>query len=283
MIRIVRAGEVVWRDGYRRERAMIKIGITGAAGRMGRRIAALTIESQEFDIVAAMEAPGHPELGKDIGELAGVGTFGVEVRDSLEGSPEVLIDFSQPEGTIKWLDAAVDRGAAMVIGTTGLTESQLAAVADAAGKIAIMRAANMSVGINLLLKVLAEVATALGSDYDVEISEAHHRFKKDAPSGTAIALAKAICQATGKDYGETVVFGRGGQCPRRSGEIGMHAMRVGDTIGEHTVSFGNLGETVTIGHSAHTRDTFARGAIRAARWLVGKSPGLYSMHDVLRG
>ncbi len=127
----------------------------------------------------------------------------------------------------------------------------------------------------------AEVARALGGDYDVEIAETHHRFKKDAPSGTALALARAICAATGKDPGEAITHGRGGLCPRRPGEIGMHALRVGDTVGEHTVYFGNLGETITLGHSAHTRDTFARGALRAAAWLVGRPPGMYTMLDVL--
>jgi len=260
---------------------MIKIAITGAAGRMGRRIAALAIESEQFDIVSAMEVPGSDALGRDIGELAGVGAFGVKVTEALDEAPEVLIDFSLPEGTMHWLEACMGCGAAMVIGTTGLTESQAAAVADAAGTIPIVHAANMSVGVNVLLKVAGEVAKALGADYDIEISETHHRFKKDAPSGTAIALARSICAATGKSYGDAAVLGRGGHCPRKPGEIGMHALRVGDTIGEHSVHFGNLGETITLGHSAHTRDTFVRGALRAAAWIAGKKPSLYDMQDVL--
>ncbi len=138
-----------------------------------------------------------------------------------------------------------------------------------------------AVGVNVLLKVVAEVAKALGADYDIEIAETHHRFKKDAPSGTALALAKSICAATGRDVGDALTYGRGGQCPRKPGEIGMHALRVGDTVGEHTVYFGNLGETISIGHSAHTRDTFVRGALRAAQWVANKPAGLYSMHDVL--
>lgn len=260
---------------------MTKIAITGAGGRMGRRIAALGIESEEFDIVSAVEAAGHEAIGADIGELAGVGTFGVAVTDTLQDVPDVVIDFSVPEGTLKWLDAARDHGAAMVIGTTGLTESQQAAVVDAGRRIAVVQAPNMSVGINVLLDVVAQVARALGEDYDTEVSETHHRFKKDAPSGTAIALAKAICAATGRDYGEAAVLGRGGNSSRAPGEIGMHSLRVGDTVGEHVVQFGNLGETITIAHSAHTRDTFARGALRAAKWVAGKPPGIYSMHDVL--
>ncbi len=250
---------------------------------MGRRIAALAIASEQFDIVGALESSGQEAIGRDVGELAGVGTFGVKVTEQLTEAPQVLIDFSLPEGTMRWLGLCRDRNIAMVIGTTGLTESQLAEVADSASRIAIVQAANMSVGVNMLLKVVGEVASALGEDYDVEITEAHHRFKKDAPSGTAIALAKAVCSATGREYGESAVLGRGGQCQRRPGEIGMHAIRLGDTVGEHSVHFGCLGETVTISHSAHTRDTFARGALRAALWVANKGPGLYSMQSVLFG
>lgn len=260
----------------------MKIAINGAAGRMGKRIAALAIEAGEFDIVAALDQKGHPDIGRDLGEVAGIGTFGLEISDSMNDAfPEVMIDFSLPEGTMDALPLCRKKGIAMVIGTTGLTESQQAEVADTASEIPIIHASNYSVGINVLLKVTARVARALGEAYDVEIAETHHRFKKDAPSGTAVSLAKSICDARGVDYGETVIFGRGGHCPRNSGEIGMHALRAGDTIGEHQVHFGNLGETVTLSHSAHTRDTFVRGALRAAQWLAGKRPGRYDMADVL--
>jgi 4-hydroxy-tetrahydrodipicolinate reductase len=262
---------------------MIKIAIAGAAGRMGRRLAALAIEGELFDVVAALEAPGHADLGKDVGELAGCGRFGLAVADTIQDEPQVLIDFTTPEGTMHWLEACRAKCLPMVIGTTGLTPSQQAAVADAAGELPIVHAANMSVGVNLLLKIVADVAAALGEDYDIEVSETHHRFKKDSPSGTAIALARSICAALGKDYGQVAVLGRGGQQPRRKGEIGLHALRVGDTVGEHAVHFGNLGETITIAHSAHTRDTFARGALRAAAWLIGKPAGLYDMQGVLFG
>ena len=260
---------------------MTGIALAGAAGRMGKRITALAIETEQFDIVAALEMSGHPALGRDIGELAGAGAFGVKVSADLPETPGVLIDFSAPEGTMHWLAECRDRGSAMVIGTTGLTESQRAEIADSASRIAIVHAANMSVGVNVLLKAVAQMAAALGEDYDIEVCETHHRFKTDAPSGTAIALARSICEATGKDYGEAAVLGRGGQCPRKPGEIGMHAMRVGDTIGEHRVYFGNLGETVILGHSVHTRDTFARGALRAAQWVAERDPGLYDVQDVL--
>ncbi len=260
---------------------MTRIAITGAAGRMGRRIAALAIESEQFDIVSALEGPGHDLLGRDVGDLAGVGTFGVPVTVELQDTPDVLIDFSLPEGTSHWVEVCREHGARMVIGTTGLTPSHEAAIADAASRIAIVKAGNYSMGINLLVKIVALVARTLGEDYDVEISETHHRFKKDAPSGTAIMLAKSICEATGREYGEVATLGRGGQCPRKSGEIGMHALRVGDTVGEHSVYFGNLGETLTFSHSAHTRDNFVHGALRAAQWIMDKPPGLYDMQDVL--
>ncbi len=260
---------------------MIRIAITGAAGRMGRRIAALAIESEQFDVVSALESSGCEHVGRDVGELAGVGTFGVKVTEELTDTPAVLIDFSLPEGTMRWLEVCRSHGVAMVIGTTGLTESQQAEVADAGSSIPIVHAANMSVGINALLRVVGDLAAALGEDYDVEIAETHHRFKQDAPSGTAIALARAVCAARGREYGDAAVLGRGGRQPRNSGEIGMHALRVGDTVGEHSVHFGNLGETITISHSAHTRDTFVRGALRAAAWVSEKPAGLYDMQDVL--
>ncbi|MHC4982247.1 MAG: 4-hydroxy-tetrahydrodipicolinate reductase [Planctomycetota bacterium] len=261
---------------------MIEIAITGAGGRMGRRLAAIAIESEKFDIVSAVEAPGHEAVGRDVGELAGAGTFGVEVTAELgETQPKVLIDFSMPESTLNWLEACRQRSVAMVIGTTGFTVSQEAAIADAAGAIPIVKAGNFSTGINLLCKLVALSARTLGAEYDIEITETHHRFKKDAPSGTAIMLARSICKALGKDYGDAVIFGRGGRQPRKPGEIGIHAIRVGDTVGEHAVHFGNLGETVTLAHSAHTRDTFARGALRAAEWVLAKPAGLYSMMDVL--
>jgi 4-hydroxy-tetrahydrodipicolinate reductase len=260
---------------------MIKIAINGANGRMGRRVAALAIESGQFDIVAALEAAGNDSLGRDIGELAGLESLGVNVTAELTARPDALIDFSTPAGTLAALAACRKARSAMVIGTTGLTDSQRAEIAEAAKDIAIVASPNMSVGVNVLLKIVAEIAKALGPNYDVEIAETHHRFKADAPSGTAIALARSICAALGKEYDQAAVFGRSGQAPRKSGQIGLHALRVGDTVGEHVVHFGNLGETITIGHSAHTRDTFARGALRAAAWLIGQKPGLYSMADVL--
>ncbi len=260
---------------------MTKLAITGAAGRMGRRIAALALEHDGLELVAATEAPGAEAIGRDVGELAGAGPCGVAVSDHLETDADAVIDFSLPEGTGAVLPICRERKIAMVIGTTGLDDAQLDAVADAAEDIPLIHASNYSVGVNLLLKILGPVAEALGPAYDIEIAETHHRFKKDAPSGTALSLAEAICNALGKDPAKALTHGRAGHQPRQRGEIGMHALRVGDTVGEHQVHFGNLGETITIAHSAHTRDTFVRGALRAALWLAGREPGRYTMADVL--
>ena len=263
----------------------IKLAVIGVAGRMGRRIAALAIESELFDVVAGTEYVGSPDLGKDIGDLAGVGTFGVKATATLpedaENWPDVAIDFSLPEGTMAFLPICRQKNIPMVIGTTGLTESQLAELADTATAIPIIYAGNYSMGINLLTKLIGQAARALGEEYDVEVSETHHRFKKDAPSGTALMLARSVTDVRGVDLGEAITHGRGGPQPRKAGEIGMHALRVGDTVGEHSVYFGNLGETITISHAAHTRDTFVRGALRAATWVLGKKPAQYDMCDVL--
>ncbi len=248
---------------------------------MGRRIAALAIEASTFDIVAAVDQAGEDTIGQDIGTLAGAGPFGVKVTAELEEFADVAIDFSLPEGTMHHLPILRRKGIPAVIGTTGLTESQLAELADAAGEVPIVHAGNYSTGINLLCRLVAEAANILGEEFDVEISETHHRFKQDAPSGTAIMLARAVCGVRGVDYGEAATLGRGGRQPRKEGEIGIHALRVGDTVGEHSVHFGNQGETITLSHSAHTRDTFIRGALRAAKWVAGKKPGLYDMADVL--
>ena len=230
-----------------------------------------------------MDVAGCAAMGADLGGLCGMAACGLSVSEGLQGEPEAIIDFSAPSGTVHWAGVARERKIGLIVGTTGLTESNLAVLADAAADIPIVQSPNMSVGVNLLFKVVGEVARALGPDYDIEIAETHHRFKKDAPSGTALGLARSICQATGKDIARTLVYGREGISPRKAGEIGMHALRLGDTVGEHSVAFGNLGETITLSHSAHTRDTFVRGALRAAEWIVGRKPGLYTMQDVLFG
>ena len=253
----------------------IRLGIGGAAGRMGRRIGVLACEDEGFDITCAIERADHPAAGVDLGELLGVGKLGLTVGQSWSQRPDVLIDFSTPSATMALLAEAGKDSVPVVIGTTGLDAEQSAEVDKASKKIAVLHAANMSLGVNLLFYLVGEVAAALGEDYDIEITETHHRFKKDAPSGTAMELARKIAQATGKDLASCLTHGRSGaEAGREAGKIGMHARRQGDVIGEHTVAFSTLGETVELTHKAHSRDIFARGALKAAAWLVDKEPGL---------
>lgn len=256
---------------------MVRLAVTGAAGRMGTRIIELAGENPQLQVVAALEAASHPKIGQSI-------VPGVKLVEKIEADFDVMIDFSHPDATLGWLDLVQKAGKRIVVGTTGHNAQQLEQIAQAANRIAVVKAANMSVGVNLLLRVVGEVAKVLGPDYDIEIVEGHHRFKKDAPSGTALALADAVCKALGKNPADTLVHGREGrEALRQPGTIGMHAMRLGDTVGEHEVFYGTLGETISIKHSAHTRDTFVKGALRAAAWLATKPAGLYSMQDVLFG
>ena len=260
----------------------ISLGIIGAAGRMGRRIGALALEDEDFSVACAIEHSDHPAQGVDFGELIGLGNLGLPISSVWSERPEVLIDFTKPKATIEALSAARKDGIPIVIGTTGLSAEQLGTLDEAAKEIPVLHAANMSLGVNLLFHLVGKVASALGESYDIEITETHHRFKKDAPSGTAMELARQICKATGKDITKCLTHGRDGpEAARQPGNIGMHARRQGDVIGEHTVAFGTLGETIELSHKAHSRDIFARGALKAAAWLAGKKPGLYSMLDVL--
>ena len=263
---------------------MIQVVINGAAGRMGRRLINLVRNEEDMTLVAALEHEGCDALGADAGEIAGCGSLGVKITAEWLGPADVLIDFTSPAGTLARLDEAIEKKAALMIGTTGCTASEEARIAKAAEKVPVLHPPNTSVGVNLLFDLVGQVAAALGDDYDIEIVEAHHRFKKDAPSGTALRLAENICKATGREIAKDVVHGRQGITePRTQKEIGMHAVRAGDIVGEHTVTFCALGERIELTHRAHTRDTFARGAIRAARFLVGKEPGMYTMADVLGG
>ena len=260
----------------------IKLGIIGSAGRMGRRIATLAHQDENFRISCAVERADHPAQGLDLGELLGLGKLDLPVSSKWSAKPDVLIDFSSPQATIEFLPAARADAVPLVIGTTGLTAEQLVTVKDAAQGIPLLHAANMSLGVNLLFHLVGQVAAALGDDYDIEITETHHRFKKDAPSGTALELARQICAATGKDLDTSITHGRSGpQASRQPGKIGMHARRQGDVVGQHTVAFSTLGETLELTHQAHSRDIFARGALTAAAWLVRQQPGLYDMLDVL--
>jgi 4-hydroxy-tetrahydrodipicolinate reductase len=261
---------------------MIKIAINGAAGRMGRRLIALATEIQEFEVAAALEHPDNPLLGHDAGATAGVHPLGVAITSTLPDSLDVLIDFSIPNATLAAIKTCVGHRIALVIGTTGLTQEHHQAIDQAATIIPILQAPNMSLGVNLLFALAAQAAQQLGDDYDIEIVEAHHRFKKDAPSGTALGIAQAICNATRKNIRQALVHGRhGDNTARKRGQIGMHALRMGDVVGRHTVTFATLGEEIQLAHNASTRDVFAHGALHAARWLVGKPPGRYSMAHVL--
>lgn len=264
---------------------MIKLAVAGARGRMGTRIACLAHEHGELELSGLFEAPGHPDAGRDAGELLGLGTLGLlladDVNDVLDAS-DVIVDFTHPGPTLNTMKAAAGAGTSMVIGTTGFGEEELKELHGLAQKVPTVIASNMSLGVNLLLKVLADVAAVLGDDYDVEIIEAHHRYKKDAPSGTALAMARSIASALGRDLGKVGVYARHGMIGERKPlEIGMQTIRAGDIVGEHTVIFGGLGERVEIAHKVTNRDTFARGALRAALWLRGKDPGVYDMQDVL--
>ena len=262
----------------------VKIAIAGAAGRMGKRLLALAATDSELDCVAAFEGPKSPDLGRDAGELAGTDPIGVAVTRESASPFDVLIDFTVPEATMQWLDLCRDRAAALVSGTTGLTDDQSNRIAEASSTIPVLHSPNMSVGVNVVLQVARSLAGILDASYDVEITEAHHRFKIDAPSGTALALRDAVIQGR-SDRGAPeggIAYGRQGRTGRRpEGEIGIHSLRTGDTVGQHTLSFGTIGETITIGHTAHSRDTFAVGALRAAKWIAGRSPGMYEMLDVL--
>ena len=233
-----------------------------------------------------VEPAGSPFVGLDVYVAAGVGgVAGVPVLDdfarALEGA-DVAIDFTSPDASVAHAAIAASLGKGIVIGTTGLSDGQKGKLAEAARVIPVVFASNMSVGVNLMFRVAADVARVLGDEYDVEIVEVHHRFKKDAPSGTAKTLAESVASALGRDLKEVGVYGREGITGERERkEIGVHAVRSGDVVGEHTLVFGGIGERFEITHRAHSRDTFARGAVRAAAWVAGRAPGLYDMRAVL--
>lgn len=261
---------------------MVKVAINGAAGRMGKLLVRLVCEEERFELVSALERPQHPDSGKDAGIVAGAGQTGVKISSELDGEVDVLIDFSEPSSTLQRLRQCVENNIAMVIGTTGHNQEGLEEIRNSASQIPIVLSPNMSLGVNLLVEILPKVARALGGGFDIEIVEAHHRFKKDAPSGTALKLAEAIAEALGISLEENVVYGRHGiPGERTSSEIGVFAVRAGDIVGEHTVVFGGLGERIEIKHIAHSRECFARGALRSAEFIVSQPSGLYSMRDVL--
>jgi len=263
----------------------IRIAVAGAGGRMGRTLTQAVTEAQGLTVTVASEQPNSSLQGADVGELAGIGRLGVAVCSDLEpvlNGFDVLIDFTKPAATLHHLGLCRRAGNRMVIGTTGFDAGQRGEIAAAGGDIGIVFAPNMSVGVNLCLKLLDVAARVLGDDVDVEIVEAHHRHKVDAPSGTAIRMGEVVAGALGRDLDEVAVYGREGHTGTRDrNTIGFETIRAGDVVGEHTVWFAGEGERVEIAHKASSRMTFASGAARAARWIAGREKGLYDMQDVL--
>jgi 4-hydroxy-tetrahydrodipicolinate reductase len=252
---------------------------------MGTRLVALIKETKGLTLAGAIEGKGHQALGQDAGEAAGIGKTGIPISDDLStvlDRADVVIDFSAPEATLRHLRAVAERRRAMVIGTTGLNTVELDELKSLSRHVACVFSPNMSVGVNLICKVIGEMAKTLGDDYDIEVIEAHHRLKKDAPSGTALKIAEVLARAVDRDLEQVGVYARKGLIgERKKQEIGIQTIRAGDIVGDHTVLFGGMGERIEVTHRASSRDTFARGALRAANWVAGKPPGLYDMMDVL--
>ncbi|WP_312663933.1 4-hydroxy-tetrahydrodipicolinate reductase [Pantoea sp. CTOTU49201] len=263
----------------------IRIAIVGAPGRMGRNLIQAVQQAEGVALGAALARSGSSLLGVDAGELAGIGKTGVIVSDDLQKVVhdfDVLIDFTRPEGTLEYLTFCRQHNKAMVIGTTGFDEAGKAAIRAAAEEISIVFAANFSVGVNLVLNLLQQAAKVMGDYADIEIVEAHHRHKVDAPSGTALAMGEAIADAMRWNLDEHAVYAREGHTGERKAQtIGFATVRAGDIVGEHTAMFADIGERVEITHKASSRMTFANGAVKAASWLKDKKSGLYDMRDVL--
>jgi 4-hydroxy-tetrahydrodipicolinate reductase len=264
---------------------MIRIGIVGAAGRMGQTLIRACLNTQGTILGAAVERKDSPAIGRDAGEIAGLLSLGIPVQADLAaviGDIDVLIDFTRPEATLDHVALCRERGTRLVIGTTGFTPQQRGQIERAADDIAIVLAPNMSVGVNLALKLLEMAARVMGEYTDIEIIEAHHRHKVDAPSGTALRMGEVVAKALGRDLKDCAVYGREGITGERDrNSIGFATIRAGDIVGEHTVLFADEGERIEITHKASSRMTFAKGAVRAARWLVDREKGLYDMQDVL--
>ena len=262
----------------------LKVAITGSAGRMGRALIEAILALPDMKLAGALEQQGHPAVGRDAGELAG-SPCGVRVADdvaSVAADCDVLIDFTRPEGAMAHLAECRRHGARMIIGTTGFSEAHKREIAEAARHIAIVMSPNFSVGVNVAFRLLDVAARALGSGYDVEIAEAHHRHKVDAPSGTALRMGEVVAHALGRDLKQDAVYAREGVTgERRDGVIGFSTVRGGDVVGDHSVLFLGTGERLEIVHRASSRANFAHGALRAARFAMTRKSGLYDMADVL--
>jgi 4-hydroxy-tetrahydrodipicolinate reductase len=264
---------------------MVNVAMLGASGRMGRTIIPLLQEAAELRLSGALAAPGDPGVGQDAGLLSGIASLAVPVSDdaavALRGA-QVAIDFTLPAASVRHAGLCASQRCAMVIGTTGHDAPQRAQLEAAAGVIPIVIAPNMSLGVNLLFKLAELAARALDEQYDIEIFEAHHRNKVDAPSGTALGLARAAARGRGRTLEDVAEYARHGQAGiRERGRIGFSVVRGGDIVGEHRLIFAGPGEQVELAHTAQDRSSFARGALSAARWVAGRPPGLYSMGDVL--
>ncbi len=261
----------------------VKAIVVGAAGRMGIRLIHIIKENPSISLIQAIERADHPWIGKDIGEMIGLGRINVPLEGRLKDKGgDVIINFSTPQASIESLEFAKDTGMAVVIGTTGFSQDQIEKIKDLSKDVRCVLSPNMSIGVNVMFRLVEEVARILGPEYDIEILEAHHRLKKDSPSGTAMKLGELVAKAIGKDIHQVGVYGRKGMIgERKKDEIGMQVIRAGDIVGEHTVLFGGIGERLEIIHRAHSRDNFARGAIRAALWVINQPNGLYDMQDVL--
>ena len=263
----------------------VRVGITGAAGRMGRTLVEAIANADGVELTAAVERPDSSFVGADAGELAGLGRNGVTIAAALDaviGDIDVLIDFSVPGATLANVLECRASGTAMVIGTTGFTPEQEAEILAASEAVPVCKASNFSTGVNLCFKLLETAATVLGDEVDIEIVEAHHRHKIDAPSGTALSMGEVVAGALGRNLRDVAVYGREGQTGARDRTtIGFATVRAGDIVGDHTVMFAADGERVEITHKASSRMSFARGAVRAAAWVTDRDPGLYDMQDVL--
>ncbi|MBI5453575.1 MAG: 4-hydroxy-tetrahydrodipicolinate reductase [Deltaproteobacteria bacterium] len=264
---------------------MIKIAVTGAAGRMGAAIISAIIRNPATELSGALEREDSPALGKDSGEIAGADKTGVKITSDKAKAfkkADAIIDFSTPEATMKTVEDAIASKKALVVGTTGFSLHQREEIKELAKNGRIVMAPNMSIGVNLLLKLVADAARVIGHEYDIEIIEAHHRLKKDAPSGTALRIAEVIATTLERDLEKVAVYERKGIIgERRPEEIGIQTIRAGDIVGDHTVIFGCTGERLEITHKASSRATFAEGAVKAAVWVSSRENGLYDMQDVL--
>ncbi len=263
----------------------LKIGIVGAGGRMGRQLIQAVCNAEGVELGAAFERQGSSLIGADAGELAGVGALGIKVQENLEAEManfDVLIDFTRPEGTLAHIQSCVAHQKSMIIGTTGFDDVGKQAIQAASEKIGIVFASNYSVGVNLVFKLLEKAAKVMGDYCDIEVIEAHHRHKVDAPSGTALSMGEHIAKTLGRDLKTHGVFSREGITGERNRtDIGFSTIRAADVVGEHSVWFADIGERVEISHKASSRMTFANGAVRAAKWIADKKQGLFDMTDVL--